>query len=679
MTPGSDTRHATARSVALVALALGAARAALDVRAIARDESLAAAAPLFPRALAEACTVLLAALATAMIATSIADRALSRFTRASRADRAEDGGSPARGAGAFPTLLAAGLAALVASEVWLRGFEALDLRPGPPPAGVLVPILLRAAAVLLVGAPALALALRALVRRLAPTFPGARSVAAAAALAALAALASVAGPPTLTSLRDRTERAARLARLADPPNILLIVLDTVRADRISCYGFPEDATPEIDRLAREGTTFSEATTPAPWTLPAHASLFTGLYPSEHGAHYGHLHLDRDATTMAELLATLGYRTVGFSKKTWLSRGMGTTQGFERYRDFRLPEPRRRLLLARLAASAREARRGRVERHGDAGGHEIASAAADWLRARERRDDRAPFFLFANFNEAHLPFLPPRPYWLRFAGTMPRDEALLANLDPMVYIAGEVRLSPDDVDVLRALYAGEIAYLDRQIGRIVGALEETGALDRTLVIVTSDHGENIADHALMGHVLCVYETLLRVPLVVRYPARFPRGTIDARPVQLTDLLPTIVDLVEPGAADLLPKISGRSLVAAEERGFAIAEYQRPDNYLDRYPERFPTFDTSPFRRDLASLSAGAMKLIEGSDGRRELYDLTEDPGEERDLAASRPERAAELADALARFRERLRARAESAESPEIDAATREELRSLGYIK
>jgi len=660
-----SARSSVWRSLALAALLLAGGRAAFDVRSVARDRGAVAALPLFPAAAAEAATFVLAA---SLPIALLLGAALGR-PRGSR-----------RRVHPIAIFLGFGAALLVALEVWLRAFDALKLPPGaPPPAALIRGPLLRAALVAALGVPVLALSLHALLRRAASTAPGPRAIAAAAALLVVASAAASIVPPALAKWSDRTTRAARLARLSSPPNVLVIVLDTVRADRISCYGFPADATPEIDRLAREGTTFVNATAAAPWTLPSHASLFTGRYPSEHGAHYGHLRLDDDETTMAEILRSVGYRTVGFSKKAWLSRGMGTLQGFEQYEDFRIESPRNRLFVPRLAASVRALRFGRTRAHADAGGKAIATAAARWIRNRARARDRGPFFGFVNFNEAHLPFLPPRPYFLRFAGRMPGREALIANLDPMPYIAGELPLSAEDVAVLRALYAGEIAYVDRQIGLIVGALEETGELDRTVVVVTSDHGENIGDHGLMGHVLCVYDTLLRIPLVVRYPPRFARGALDDRLVELTDLLPTIVDVVDQEATDLFTQISGESLLRPDDRGFAIAEYQQPDDYLDQYPPRFPAFDPTPYRRDLMSLVAGSMKLIEGSDGRRELYDVAADPGESHDLAATDTLRAAELAGVLARFRAGLRAHRAGGQAPELDDETREELRSLGYIK
>jgi arylsulfatase A-like enzyme len=355
--------------------------------------------------------------------------------------------------------------------------------------------------------------------------------------------------------------------------------------------------------------------------------------------------------------------------------MGTLQGFETYRDFRVPEPREPLLASRLATSVRVATRGRPPESKDAGGEAIATAAAEWVR----NHGPSPFFLFLNLNEAHLPFLPQRPDFLRFAGRIPRDEAMASNLDSMLYIAGATRLTPEDLALLAGLYVGEIAYVDRQIGRVLAALDEAGRADDTIVIITSDHGENIGEHRLMGHVLCVYDTLLRVPLVIRYPRLFAAGALDERPAQLIDILPTLVEIADPEALQLLPRLPGRSLLAPEPRAFALAEYQRPDSYLDRYPERFPEFDTARYRRDLLALSAGSFKLIEGSDGRRELYDLARDPGETADLAQQEAARAGELSGLQACFREGLARREAAGDAPALDEEMHEELRSLGYIR
>ncbi|MFN0152118.1 MAG: sulfatase [bacterium] len=671
-----------ARAFVIATSVLAVTRAIYDVALIARREPLADALALFPHAVwGGAAFVALALFPVGLVAAI-----------ASRGDRgANETTSPAhakprrRGIAPLAILFAIGAALLIALEIWLRLFERVEISPGPPPARALFTgAIAKSAGLFAVLAGVLLAAFGAVARGTGARSPGSRTT--AFAVVAALALAGASVPASTLLARRAAKPAMPAARatssLADParkpPNILLIVMDTVRADALASYGLPLDATPTIDRVARSGVTYANASATAPWTLPSHASLFTGLYPSEHGAHYGHLHLDDDVTTMAELLSGLGYATIGFSKKTWLSREMGTLQGFDAYRDFRLPEPRERLFAARLRASVRDITRGRPLRHKDAGGAAIASAASAWIR-EHAEEGAPPFFLFMNLNEAHLPFIPQRPDFLRYARRLPGNAAMATNLDSMLFIAGEVQLGREDLALLASLYVGEIAYVDRQIATVIAALEETAAFDNTIVIITSDHGENIGDHGLMGHVLCVYDTLIKVPLVVRYPARFPANVIDERLVQLTDVLPTIVDIVDPEAAALLPPLSGRSLLSAESRGFAVTEYQRPDSYLERFPERFPNFDTAPYRRDLISLSAGALKLIEGSDGRRELYDLALDPGERADIAPRDTVRVADLSRALANFRTRLGRRADDAAAPALDAETREELRSLGYIQ
>ncbi len=667
-----------ARAFVVAPSVRASARAIADAALIARREPLADAIALFPHAATSAAAFLAIALLPAAIA--------ARGARGARDTAGPTIAPPRRGRiDPLASLVAIGLALLIALEIWLRFFERVEITPGPPPARALFTGAIAKSAGLFVAlAGALLAILGALSRGADSRSPGWRvtvlAVVAALALVgasvpASALLARRAAKPAMPAARTASTRGEAPRK---PPNILLIVMDTVRADALANYGLPLDATPTIDRVARSGVTYANATAPAPWTLPSHASLFTGLYPSEHGAHYGHLHLDDDVTTMAELLSGLGYATIGFSKKTWLSREMGTLQGFDAYRDFRLPEPRERLFAARLRASVRDITRGRPLRHKDAGGAAIASAASEWIRTHAA-EAAPPFFVFMNLNEAHLPFIPQRPDFLRYARRLPGNAAMATNLDSMLFIAGEVRLASEDLALLASLYVGEIAYVDRQIASVIASLEESGAFDNTLVIITSDHGENIGDHGLMGHVLCVYDTLIKVPLVVRYPARFPANVVDERLVQLTDVLPTIVDIVDPEAAALLPPLSGRSLLAAEARGFAVTEYQRPDSYLDRFPERFPKFDTAPYRRDLISLSAGPLKLIEGSDGRRELYNLVSDPSESADIAPRDSVRVADLSRALANFRTRLGRHADNVAAPSLDAETREELRSLGYIK
>jgi arylsulfatase A-like enzyme len=295
------------------------------------------------------------------------------------------------------------------------------------------------------------------------------------------------------------------------PNILLIVMDAARQDHLSCYGYPLSTTPNLDQLAEEGVRFANAITTGGWTVPTHASLFTGTFPSFHGARDGHPVLNEGLCTLAEVLRGCGYRTAGFTNVGWVAEATGLTRGFDTFVPvYRLWEGRSvpvlaRRLLAKLVWML--------------AGRKLAGAAATnrcverWLA---RGESARRFFVFINYSEAHVPYWPPRSFARRFLGPLNIgfSEAQRVNQDPLRHITGAVQMGERDFAVLRALYDAEIAYLDTRLGELFGYLSKQGLLDQTLVIVTADHGENFGDHGLMSHKWCLYDSILRV-LQVRF--------------------------------------------------------------------------------------------------------------------------------------------------------------------
>ena len=294
------------------------------------------------------------------------------------------------------------------------------------------------------------------------------------------------------------------ASAGKPPNVLLVVLDTARADAVSRSVGPDSPTPTFARLAQSGVTYSNARSTAPWTLPSHASLFTGLYPSRHGAHHEHLQLDQERVTLAEILSST-HETAGFTENPQITIARGFAQGFGTYDE----TWRARSGIQQVMPTV--------------------SRVVEWLG---RRDSDRPFFLFVNLMSPHLPYFPPEGSEKRFlpAGT-PADQVMRLRFvnerEARLYIMGKLPLGPGDFAVLRALYQAEVAHADAQLGQIIAALEASGSLDRTLVIVVSDHGENLGEHGLMEHQLCIYETLLHVPMLLRLPGKFEIGRASCR--------------------------------------------------------------------------------------------------------------------------------------------------------
>ncbi len=427
--------------------------------------------------------------------------------------------------------------------------------------------------------------------------------------------------------------------LGGRPNVLLVVIDTARADRFSFDGYARQTSPETAKLAREGAVYEQASTPAPWTLPAHASLFTGLFPSSHGADSGHLRLDERLRTLAEAFHDAGYRTVAYTANPWVGRQYGFDQGFDRYEEIWRDE------------------KGDGE---DAGASRLNSAVTHWLQWREGPPPRdQPFFMFINYLEPHLPYDPPEPERGRFLtpGTDPAAvERLRRFKHPLEvkYVLGLGGLQPGDLGILSDLYDGEIAYIDRRVGQLADHFRKRNILDETVVVITSDHGEAIGNHGFLDHKLNVFEELLRIPLVVRYPPAVAAGQRIKEPVMLQDLYPTLLGLAgiardigageDPAAREALPLpgVNGLRRDGPRATPAIISEFSRPVQFLELIRQSFPEAGIGPFDRALVAYRVGSEKLHWASDGRHRLYDLARDPGEEDDLAAARPERTAALA-------------------------------------
>jgi arylsulfatase A-like enzyme/tetratricopeptide (TPR) repeat protein len=323
-------------------------------------------------------------------------------------------------------------------------------------------------------------------------------------IALVAAAACVAGL-ALVSRHGASLRADRLAAVRsreEPLNVILISLDTTRADRIGCYGYERAETPAIDRFAQEGVRFAHAKTQVPITLPSHSTLFTGTTPVVHGAHHHSSVLaDEGNVTLAEILRAEGYATAAFLGATVLDHSFGISQGFEHYGDD---------LGFKGALGA-----ARVER--PAG--EVLSEARRWLD--EHADET--FFVFVHLYDAHLPFRPPTPFDLRHQG------------EP---------------------YDGEIAYVDSEFRRFIDYLERKGLRENTLIVVLGDHGESLGEHGIEGHSAFVYETMTWVPLLMGCPGLLPSGETVEGQVRLIDVLPTILDIL---GIDAPPSVQGVTLL------------------------------------------------------------------------------------------------------------------------
>lgn len=471
-----------------------------------------------------------------------------------------------------------------------------------------------------------------------------------------------------TGVRAWSECRAAAALPPPPPaarNVLLIVWDTVRAQDLSLYGYTRPTTPHLDRLAARGVRFGHAFATSPWTLPSHASLFTGRWPHELSAGWK-APLDDAEPTLAGRLSSLGYDTAGFvANLDFCSREAGLARGFTHYEDYplsvwevltryvglsRWADP---LSLA-VAAEALPGGRPRAARPRLPTSREHARSAADVERAflgwlSHQRTRGRPFFAFLNYNDAHTPYeVPddsPRGFGLRPSST--RDRVVLNQWNVLDKMKVPTRL----VLMAHDLYDDAIAHLDRRLGSLLAELGRRGVLENTLVIVTSDHGEHLGDHLLFFHGCSLYRQVVEVPLVIvgpkSAPTPMPTGRVVDEPVSLRDLPATVLDLLGQPHAAAFP---GRSLA----RFWNPADGASPPAFEPLLMETDrPTYLTNQGREPAAKgpmkgLIAGGMHYIRSGDGSEELYALSLDPDERTNVAHFR-----DAQEALEGFRGALR--------------------------
>jgi choline-sulfatase len=397
---------------------------------------------------------------------------------------------------------------------------------------------------------------------------------------------------------------ALLATASSPGNLLLVTVDTLRADHVGAYGDARAQTATFDRLAREGVLVEEAVAQVPQTRPSHASMLTGRYPYEHGVRDNAAGpIAPGMPTLATVLKAAGYDTAAFIGAYPVSRSSGLDRGFDVYDD-----------------PFEKAADGRTERRGQ----EVVDRALGWLERPRSR----PFLLWVHLFDPHAPYTPPPPFAGRFAGRP---------------------------------YDGEVAYADSQVARLLDWLDRSGQRPRTLVVVTSDHGEGLGQHGEEEHGILVYDSTLRVPLVLSWPGRLPAGARVRGQFRSVDLMPTVLELLGVPAVPT----SGASRAGVLAHGGRI-----PDN--ESYAESLYGEIHFGWAR-LRALRSPEWKYIEAP--RPELYRLPEDPGETRNVLASRAQVASGLRQDLARYGG---SAGEAAAAAPVDQEALDRLAALGYV-
>jgi len=409
----------------------------------------------------------------------------------------------------------------------------------------------------------------------------ARWAASAALLLSLVPLALVGACP-----RDEEPAGEPKRLLADAswPNVVLISIDTLRPDHLSCYGYARSTSPNLDKLAGEGALFEQAVSSTSWTLPAHAALFTGLADTVHGALDTDKALAEGHVTLAERLQAVGYTTAGFFSGPTLYPAYGLGQGFDTYVDCTSYAQ----LSAEEVSMPGIATGGPLQRAAmaDISSPRVFEAVHKWLADGPRR----PFFLFVHLYDCHFDFIPPAPYDRRFD---PDYHGSVTGRDFIYDDTINARMPKGDLAHLIALYDGEIAWTDAHVGKIVADLETHGLKDSALLIVLSDHGTEFFEHGQKGHRHTLYDEVIRIPLLVRFPGRITPGLRLAGQVRIIDVAPTVLDLLgltvppELMGQTLVPLLEGRELaqenLAVSElftMGRALRAFRRPDRKLIR---------------------------------------------------------------------------------------------------
>jgi arylsulfatase A-like enzyme len=421
------------------------------------------------------------------------------------------------------------------------------------------------------------------------------------------------------------------------PNILVLVVDALRADHLSAYGYARPTSPNIDRLAREGVLFEHAFATSPWTLPSHASLLTGRFPFEHGVGWREPRslITRRDPTLGEALLARGYRTAAFSANSfWFTRERGFDRGFVHFEDYfhswtdalsrtlygRLFE---RFVLRRIGFEDIPARKRALG---------INDALLRWID----RDRTIPFFVFVNYMDTHDPYLPPQPYRSRFS----RVKAPGGIINWRVG-RSHPALTPEQLQNEIDAYDGAISYVDHAVGQLIEDLRRRDLMGNIVIVVTSDHGEAFGEHGVYLHANSLYLNEIRVPLVLWSPGRVPNGQRIRQPVTNAAVPATVMDVIGADDQGLFPRPSLAKLWKAPETQdwpYAIAEVEQIS---------WQSKDSPSHHGKMKALVSRQWQYVEHERWGAELYDWRIDPNAMHNLA-----RKDELQNVVAQFRSEL---------------------------
>jgi len=462
------------------------------------------------------------------------------------------------------------------------------------------------------------------------------------------------------------------------PNVLLISIDTLRADHLTCYGYKRPTSPNIDQLGREGVVYEKAYSTAVWTPPAHASLLTGLYPSSHGA-VGENRLRRDIPTLAQVLLGCGYKTFGFINNSQVGELVGLEKGHQVYQEIWKGQPSTSLVQRGINFLLRKG--AGIMGVSDHGAHRTNQLAfRSFLDSRDN-----PFYMFLHYIEPHNPLDPPSAFKARYWKDISlqnidlKKVGLVAN-NPLIYFVDEMTLNSNEIEALKALYDAEINYLDQKIGELTDFLKREGIYDETMIILTADHGEHFGEHNLYSHVSSLYEPIIHIPLIIKYPGRSDNGKWMSSLVQLVDVFPTVIDVLGLDQ-QLSEKVQGVSLGGTKEifHEFIIAEWEGriPSFIMKRVGNPDSSEVVRRFKDPMVMIRQGDHKFIKSESGKEELYDIGRDKDERFNKIGEEKIIAAELKKKLLKW-QAMNQKIEHEKQSSVDELTKKNLESLGYL-
>ncbi len=421
------------------------------------------------------------------------------------------------------------------------------------------------------------------------------------------------------------------------PNLILIDIDTLRADHLGCYGYERDTSPNIDKFADSGVLFENAYCQMPTTGPSHASLFTSKYPRSHGVLRNGWILDDSLPTLAQILKENGYATAAFVSSFAVSSEFGYARGFDHY-DEQFPEEESTMLSNRMWEE--HFVEGGFDRPADATNRE----AVKWIE----QNSKEPFFLWLHYFDPHSPYVAPGSYEMQFTKGVktPLEEAI-------------------------AKYDGEVLFVDNAIGEILQLVKAEGLDSNTLIVMLSDHGEGLGQHGWMEHGMLLYDEQTRILMAMSFPDFIPEGARVSSPVESIDILPTILDLLD---VEYEGDFSGRTLAATLENSRDSAGR---GVFLERRYYGESSFFASTAKGDKYAIRYGEMKYIWApEEGTKELYNLVEDPTELENIIHLRRDEGAKMHEMLLAWLER---EGRQKRGQQVDEKTRKKLEALGYVE